>query len=133
MQIINITNPGVAPVDGDWVEYHHDSGSIERKEYHPIAAPSAPVDPCKYLIDIGPFFDRFGAYMMAVLTSQDAVVKAIVQNVTVRKWVDLTRVDVAQSLDLFISKGLMDAPTKTAILTNPVTLDENRALRKQYF
>jgi len=98
-----------------------------------FAAQAAPVDPCQHLIDIGPFFDRFGAYKMAVLTSQDVVVKAIVQDVTVRKWVDLTRVDVGQALDLLISKSLLDAATKTAILTNPVTPEENRALRKQYF
>jgi len=118
----------------EYTETITQSGTVIREIVSvPPVAPIPVIDPCLHLIDIGPFFDRFGAYKMAVLTSQDVVVKAIVQDVTVRKWVDLTRVDVAQALDLLISKSLLDAATKTAILTNPVTLEENRAIRKQYF
>lgn len=59
-----------------------------------------PVKPTEWLIDIGPFFDRFGAAKMAVLTSADAGVKAILADTQVRKWIDLQRADVAQSLSL---------------------------------
>ena len=38
MQIFNISNPGQAPIEGDWIEIHRD-GSIEGKTYHePIIA-----------------------------------------------------------------------------------------------
>jgi hypothetical protein len=96
--------------------------------------PPAMVDPCEWLIDIGPFFDRFGATKMAVLTSADAGVKAIMQDVQVRKWIDLKRADVASSL-AYIGSVVpsVTAALRTAILTTPVTTEENLALRKLYF
>lgn len=101
----------------------------------PPAPPPAPVaDPCQYLIDIGPFYDRFGAVKMAVLTSADAGVKAIMSDVSVRKWIDLQRADVASSLAYIGSVvPALTGALQTAILTTPVTADENRALRKLYF
>lgn len=94
----------------------------------------APVNPTAWLIDIGPFFDRFGAAKMAVLTSTDAGVKAILADTQVRKWIDLQRADVAQSLAYIASVVAAVTPAlQTAILTTPVTPDENQALRKLYF
>lgn len=98
-----------------------------------VPPPPTPADPCEWLIDIGPFFDRFGASKMAILTSADAVVKAIIQDVQIRKWVDLKRVDVAQALDVLVAKGLITSGGAYSILNDPVTTDENRALRKLYF
>ena len=96
--------------------------------------PTPPADPCEWLIDIGPFFDRFGAAKMAVLTSADAGVKAILSDVQVRKWIDLKRADVASSLAYIGSKvPSVDATLQTAILTTPVTAEEKLALRKLYF
>lgn len=94
----------------------------------------APVNPTAWLIDIGPFFDRFGAAKMAVLTSADAGVKAILADTQVRKWIDLQRADVAQSIAYIASVVAAVTPAlQTAILTTPVTPDENQALRKLYF
>ena len=45
--------------------------------------PSA--NPTEWLIDIGAFFDRFGAAKIAVLTSTDAGVKAILADVAARR------------------------------------------------
>ncbi len=44
MEIINVTNPGQSPIDGDWVEYHYDNGAIECKTYHApvIITPTLP-------------------------------------------------------------------------------------------
>ena len=100
-----------------------------------VFTPPAPVaDPCQYLIDIGPFYDRFGAVKMAVLTSADAGVKAIMSDVSVRKWIDLKRTDVASSLAYIGGKvPAVDAALQAAILTTPVAVEENRALRKLYF
>jgi hypothetical protein len=88
-----------------------------------------------WLIDIGPFFDRFGAAQITVLAHPDAQVQAVVKSVMARKWISLKRPDVAVLLDLVISKGIagVDAALKDAILNTPVRPEENLALRKTYF
>ena len=100
-----------------------------------VFTPPAPVaDPCEWLIDIGPFYDRFGPAKMVVLTSTDAGVKAILSDTGVRKWIDLKRTDVASSLAYIGSKvPAVDATLQTAILTTPVAHVDNLALRKQFF
>lgn len=99
-----------------------------------FTAPEAPADPCQHLIDLGPFYDRFGAAKMAVLTSTDAGVKAIIADLNIRKWVDLQRADVASGL-AYVGGVVpsVDAALRTAILATPVTAEENLALRKLYF
>ena len=100
----------------------------------PEPAVPALVDPTAWFIDIGPFYDRFGAAKMAVLTSTDAGVKAIMSDVQIRKWIDLQRADVASSLAYIGSVVPALTPAiQTAILTTPVTAEENLALRKVYF
>lgn len=101
----------------------------------PPAQPPAPLpDPCVWLIDLGPFYDRFGAAKMAVLTSADTGVKAIIADLNIRKWVDLQRADVASGLAYVGSKvPSVDAALQAAILTTPVSSEDNRALRKLYF
>lgn len=99
-----------------------------------IPEPPIVVDPCEWLIDIGPFFDRFGAAKLAVLTSADATVKAILQDIQVRKWIDLKRADVASSLAYVGTKvPAVDAAMQAAILNTPVDPVDNLALRKLYF
>ena len=97
--------------------------------------PPAPQSPTQWLIDIGPFFDRFGAARLAVLSSADPVVRALVLDTSVRKWVDLQRADVAAGIDAVIAAGVpgVNAQLKAAILTTPVTAHENEALRRLYF
>lgn len=98
-------------------------------------APGTPLGDTTWLIDVGPFFDRFGASKMPVLMSADATVQAIVKDLQVRKWIDLQRVDVGQGIDVLIAKAVAGiTPTlKAAVLTTPVTADENLALRRVYF
>ena len=99
----------------------------------PAPAP-APVNQTEWLIDIGTFFDRFGAAKMAVLTSADAGVKAILADTQVRKWLDLKRADVVQSIGYIGTVVAAVTPAlQTAILTTPVSPEENLALRKQFF
>ena len=94
--------------------------------------PSA--NPTEWLIDIGAFFDRFGAAKVAVLTSADAGVKAILADTQVRKWLDLKRADVVQSIGYIGTVVAAVTPAlQTAILTTPVSPEENLALRKQFF
>jgi hypothetical protein len=99
-----------------------------------IETPVPVVDPCEWLIDIGPFFDRFGAAKLAVLTSEDATVKAILQDIQVRKWIDLQRADVATSL-AYVGSVVpsVTGALQTTIITTPVAQAENLALRKLYF
>lgn len=100
---------------------------------HTGVAPIA--NPTEWLIDIGPFFDRFGAAKMSILTSANATVKAIVTDVMVRKWVDLRLAAVADALDALIALGVsgMTPALKTSILDTPVAPEENTALRTTYF
>ena len=100
----------------------------------PDDAVAVVADPCLWLMDIGPFYDRFGPAKMAVLTSVDVGVKAILSDVSIRKWIDLQRADVASSLAYIGTKvPSLTGALQTAILTTPVVAEENRALRKLYF
>ena len=125
---INSTG-AVILADAEFVNRYHAGDFTEV-----IETPPAVVDPCEWLIDIGPFFDRFGAAKLAVLTSADATVKAILQDIQVRKWIDLKRADVASSLAYVGTKvPAVDATLQAAILTTPVAAADNLALRKLYF
>jgi hypothetical protein len=100
--------------------------------------PPVPVVPVpavyEWYIDIGPFFDRFGAAKLAVLMSPDAAVQAILRDTQIRKWIDLKKPEVAQSVAYIGTKvSGITAEVQTAVLNNPVSLEENMALRKLYF
>jgi hypothetical protein len=87
-----------------------------------------------WYIDIGPFFDRFGPAKMAVLTSNDAGVQAILKDTQIRKWLDLKLPEVAQSVAYVGSKVPAVTPAlQQSILNTPVQDAENLALRKLYF
>ena len=106
--------------------------AYEAGEFVDVVQPVV-ADPCEWLIDVGPFFDRFGAAKLAVLTSADATVKAILQDIQVRKWIDLKRADVASSLAYVGTKvPAVDATLLAAILNTPVDPVDNLALRKLY-
>ena len=59
-----------------------------------VAAPDVepeptPVDPALWRIDVGSFFDRFGEAKLAVLSSENSVVKAMITDASVRKYIAL--------------------------------------------
>ena len=93
------------------------------------------VNKTEWIIDIGPFFDRFKTAKMPLLLSTNATVKALLADIQVRKWIDLKRPDVAAAIDALIALGVtnMNTELKNEILDTPVTADENLALRKQFF
>jgi len=100
----------------------------------PVVAPTQPEPEWAWYIDIGPFFDRFGSAKMAVLTSADIGVQAILKDIQVRKWIDLRLPEVAQSLVYVGSKVAAVTPTlQSAILDAKPAPSENLALRKLYF
>ena len=54
-------------------------------------APEQPVvvDPALWRIDVGSFFDRFGDAKLAILASENAVVRAMITDASVRKYISL--------------------------------------------
>ena len=59
-----------------------------------VAAPDVepeptPVDPALWRIDVGSFFDRFGEAKLAILSSDNTVVKAMIMDASVRKYISL--------------------------------------------
>lgn len=99
--------------------------------------PPTPADPevWAWFIDLGPFYDRFGQAMPAVLASVHPAVTVALKNISVRKWIDLQRQDVADGLAAISAAmpGVVTPELVEAILTTPVTAEENFALRKVYF
>ena len=71
---------------------------------------------------------------MAVLTSSDAGIKAIVQDASIRKWIDLRLPAVAQAL-AYIGSVIpaVNSTLQSSIINTPVSTEENRALRKLFF
>ena len=93
-----------------------------------------PDDPCLWLIDLGPFFDRFGPNVsMEVELSTNATVQAVLRNFNRRKWIDLKDSRVSASIDLIGSIVTNVVPLKATILTTPVSYSDNIALRRAYF
>lgn len=72
----------------------------------------------EWWINLGPFYDRFGAEKLNILASSDPLVQAIIKDSSVRKYIDLKRADIAQALDILIAKGF--AIDKNAIINTPV-------------
>ena len=135
--VANVALAG-GPIAPNWVEteeagpgWNYSNGVFAAPV---IPAPPVVVDHCEWLLDLGPFYDRFGAAKMPVLTSPDATVKAIIADCNVRKWIDLQNPDVANGLAYIGSVVAALTPAiQAAILTTPVAAEENRALRKLYF
>lgn len=73
-------------------------------------------------ISVGSFFDRFGAQKYPILASTDPMVKALIQDCSVRKYIDLDNVQLPYGMDMLIAAGY--AIDKVAILTAPLTDDE---------
>lgn len=97
--------------------------------------PPAPAAPeWEWYIDIGPFFDRFGAAKMSVLTSADVGVQAIIKDTQIRKWLDLRLPEIAQSVQYIASKvPALTAELQDQIVNTKPAEHENLALRKLYF
>ena len=71
---------------------------------------------------------------MAVLTSSDAGVQAILKDTQVRQWIDLKHPDVASSIAYIGAKVIsVTQELQQSILNTPVAEIENLALRKLYF
>lgn len=102
--------------------------------FSPIQPPQLEVD-TTFLLDVGPFFDRFESAKYAVLCSLSISVQAVIKDAQSRNWIDLKHPAVAQGIDVIIGAGVagVDAALKDRILNTPASDTENYALRKVYF
>lgn len=84
----------------------------------------AAVNPTSWRIYVGAFFDRFDGEKLAILSSSDLVVQAIIKDASVRHFIDLRarRAELEQALNLLVSKGFAINPS--AILDTEPTADE---------
>ena len=95
------------------------------KELFSSPAPMAPswsdpgLDPRYWWVDVGPFFDRFGAKALSITSSTDPQVQGLVSLLLPRKYVDLKRADLPSMLDILVAKSLITTADKTAVLTTP--------------
>ena len=126
----NVENTIVA--DEQFMQDNYPDGNYREVIEPPTPAPSPA--PCEWLIDIGSFFDRFGAAKMAVLTNSDVGVQAIVKDTQVLKWLDLKLPELASAVAYVGTKVPGVTPElQQSILNTPVEEKENLALRKLYF
>ena len=117
--------------DEQFMLEHYTEGNYRQVLDTPVQVPA---QPWEWLIDIGPFFDRFGPAKMAVLTSSDVGVQAIIKDTQVRKWLDLKLPEIASAVAYIGTKvPALTAELQQSILNTPVEEKENLALRKLYF
>lgn len=131
--VVQLTQPEVG---GNWVDVTGSNVGVGHIDLGGgVYGPPAVDDPTQWLIDVGPFMDRFGLAKLAVLSSTNTTVKALITDLMSRKWIDLQRPDLAAGIDLIIAAGVagVDGALKTSILTTPVQPIENLALRRLYF
>ena len=126
----NVENTIVA--DEQFMLEHYPEGNYRQVPDAPAQTQPAPA--WEWFIDIGPFFDRFGSAKMAVLTSSDVGVQAIIKDTQVRKWLDLKLPEIASAVAYIGTKvPALTANLQQSILNTPVEEKENLALRKLYF
>ncbi len=72
-----------------------------------VGAEPVTLDPARWRIWVGSFFDRFGSHKIPILADADLVVQAIVKDATVRRYIDLIerRTELEQAIALLQSKG----------------------------
>lgn len=115
IEIINgqtVVNNIVA--DETFAEQHY-PGAWRVAEQQDIETPPAQ----QRHISVGAFFDRFGPLLKwAILADQTPAVRAVVQDASVRKYIDLDRADLPAGLQVLIDAG--HAIDAQAIIAAPV-------------
>ncbi|WOI43792.1 hypothetical protein [Acidovorax sp. BLS4] len=96
-----------------------------------VTQPVVPEDPRCWWIDVGPFYDRFGADALAIAASDHGACRAVQTLTGVRKYIDLKDPRIGQMIDMLIAvqqpaaqafapgSGPMTAAKKAAILDTP--------------
>ena len=142
-QVVNIIEADADFIDslqGFDAAVAHDQAQIgwtwDGQQLHapaPPPAPPAPPDPRQWWIDVGPFYDRFGADALAIAASDHGACKAVQIMTGVRQYVDLKDPRIGQMIDMLIAmaqpaaqpwapgSGPMTEAKKDAILNTPTT------------
>ena len=93
-----------APIEWSGMEF----ADHDHTEVAPVVTENtAPVDPTRWRIYVGSFFDRFGAAKLAILSDPDPVVQAVITDALVRNYIDLLgrRDELLQVIGLLNAKG----------------------------
>jgi len=92
-----------APIEWNGMEFAtHDHTLL------PEAQPEqAAIDPARWRIYVGSFFDRFGDAKLAILSDPDPAVQAVIKDATVRRYIDLAgrRSELLRVIGLLNAKG----------------------------
>lgn len=115
--------------DLSFVEAHYPGAYREVPEPtpEPLTWDNAP--PEYWWIEVGSFYDRFGAAKVPVLASPDATVQALVRDTQVRKYIDLKRPDVAQFVGYLGTTVDEVTPGVAAFVLAPPTTDDERYVK----
>ena len=89
------------PVEWPGMEYATHNHLLQVPEAEPEATDA------DWRIYVGAFFDRFGDQKISILSSEDAVVQALIKDASVRQYIGLRerRDELAQMLAVLIAKG----------------------------
>ena len=76
-------------------------------EYVPDDTPGEPLPPVPEVrrINVGSFFDRFGALKYPILASSDLGVQAVIKDASVRSFIDLDDEQLMTGLNLIVQAG----------------------------
>lgn len=116
-EVLRYSAATAQPVNGfDLVDYDHTEWTPDEVQ--------TPIDPTRWRIYVGSFFDRFGASKLAILSDPDPVVQAVIKDASVRNYIDLLgrRDELLQVIGLLNLKG--HAVDATAVLDLEPTEDE---------
>lgn len=102
----------------DFIAQHYPDAALVVEPPAPIPEP----EPAPRHISVGAFFDRFGALKWAILADTTPTVKAVVQDASVRKYIDLDRPDLPDGLQVLIDAG--HAIDSAAILSTEIQPQE---------
>lgn len=128
-EVTNVTlpPPGYTPQEGELLVsgnvgpgWKYDGTNLTAPKVRPNWT-DTDLDQRYWWIDKGPFFDRFGAKALAIVSSTDAQVQGLVSLIYPRNYIDLKRQDLPNMLGLLVAKGLITSAEKDAVLTTPTT------------
>lgn len=101
--------------DQEFIDKHYQGATLLPEPV--VAEPAA-----SWLISLGAFYDRMGSLAIPILADADSTTQAFVKYIAPRPYINLQRPDLADGLDLLISKGY--AVDKTSILGTPCQAGE---------
>ena len=129
----NLTTQEVIEYDADLPQSEHLSADWRLEDVgEAVAAPDVVevppvIDPANWRIYVGAFFDRFGEDKIAILSSDNAIVQALIKDASVRQYIGLVerKDELTQMLGLLQTLVPGVALDVTAILET-VPTDEER-------